>query len=554
MISAPEREDQGAGEKTQPAPAQATQVQYGAPPILHVLRLAIEAVTPLSPASGQADATHDNLVTRDANGLPQLYGPALAGVLSHVYADYFGLPERDALFGWQHPGSDEGRESRIEVSFGYVHDADDRAVEGIVNPAQIRDDPVLRFLAQDAPVVREHVQTDRYGVADDGAKFDRVSIPAGTRFSLELALEGEVDQQKEDKQLLLRLLSLVEVPYLRIGGKATTAGRIRLVRDKSGHPRAHYAAIDRASPKGCQQLQDLGSKEEPGGRRIVRPIDDRASNIGFEPVTFSECASLNHSNSRWRPVTGELRLKPSGYWRMGQTGEPLRRAVDSKNDPDMVPHHERVVHYDEAGRGSVRGLGEGGVLKAPFTASGLKGALAHRAEFHLNCLRGRWAPEDPAAAADNAKERGMDELLGSVKERDGKGRAGHLFIDDCFLTLETGALAGTMGLLTHNSLDRFTQGVRSQVLFSEQALYRGEVSVHMTVLTRVPDGNGKSKPIARDVWQAFKLALDDLCAGRLAIGAGDGEGHGRCQGKWSDGGAWLKDLEEEALPPKGVEK
>jgi CRISPR/Cas system CSM-associated protein Csm3 (group 7 of RAMP superfamily) len=552
MISAPEREDRRAGEEPQPAPAdpeQATQAHYGAPPILHVLRLAIEAVTPLSPASGQADPTHDNLVTRDANGLPQLYGPALAGVLSHVYADYFCPVTRDALFGWQRPGSDEGQESRIEVSFGYVHDAKDRAVEGIVDPADIRDDAVLRFLAQDAPVMREHVQIDRYGVADDGAKFDRVSIPAGTRFSLELALDGEADQQEEDKQLLLRLLSLIEVPYLRIGGKATTAGRIRLVKDQRGHPRAHYAAIDRACKEGYEQLKQLG----------VSRIDDRPKRIAFAQVSPLEARSNEGRwESRWRPVTGELTLRPSGYWRLGQTGAPLSRAADSRKDADMVPHHERVVHYDEAGSGSVRGLGEGDVLKAPFTASGLKGALAHRAEFHLNCLRGHWAPEDPAAA-DSATERGMDELLGSVKERGGKGRAGQLFIDDCFLTLETRekALAGKVGLLTHNSLDRFTQGVRSQVLFSEEALYKGEVSVRMTVLTTVPDGNGKTRPIARNVRQAFNRALADLREGRLAVGAGDGEGHGRCQGEkvqWSDGGAWLKDVEEEAQPPEEAGK
>jgi hypothetical protein len=68
----------------------------------------------------------------------------------------------------------------------------------------------------------------------------------------------------------------------------------------------------------------------------------------------------------------------------------------------------------------------------------------------------------------------------------------------------------------------------------------------------VPDSNGDSRPIARDVRRAFKLALDDLREGRLAVGAGDGEGHGRCQGnkvQWSDGGAWLKDVEE-AQPPK----
>ena len=344
-----DRDERRGSEEPQPAdPAEGAPTGGRAPPILHVLRLAIEAVTPLSPASGQADPSHDNLVTRDANGLPQLYGPALAGVLSHLYADYFLPDARDDLFGWQRPGTDEGRESRLEVSFGYVHNARDRAVEGIVDSANVRSDPVLRFLAQDAPVVRDHVQIDRRGVADDGAKFDRVSIPAGTRFSLELALEGEAGQQQEDKQLLLRLMSLFEAPYLRIGGKATTAGHVQLVKDEGGRPRAYYAAIDRASPAGYQRLKELGS----------RPIDDRAQDVGFEAVSPSECGPLAHNESRWHPVTGVLTLTPCGYWRMGQTGEPLRRAAGSKKDADMVPHHERVVLY-QGGAGSVRGLRRG---------------------------------------------------------------------------------------------------------------------------------------------------------------------------------------------------
>jgi hypothetical protein len=246
------------------------------------------------------------------------------------------------------------------------------------------------------------------------------------------------------------------------------------------------------------------------------------------------------------------------FWRIGQTGTPLRQPASAKElPPDMAPAHEQAVCY-AGNMGALHGLGEAGVFKAPFPASGLKGALAHRAEFHLNKLRMkktcRWAEDlSDGEFASLVDKRGMDELFGTLKDSDNKtGRAGAVLIDDCYLTFsaDNDKLKERLGRIAHNSLDRFTQGVRLGLLFSEQTLYgsgEGEIVIGLSVLTRIWDprkgDKGGWRLLDKDMREAFRLALKDLCAGRLAIGAGDGQGHGRCEGevKWEDGGAWLRE-------------
>ena len=78
--------------------------------------------------------------------------------------------------------------------------------------------------------------------------------------------------------------------------------------------------------------------------------------------------------------------------------------------------------------------------------------------------------------------------------------------------------------LLHNAIDRFTCGVRDGFLFSEQMLWRGRFEIHLTVTA------GKPNDAAARAETAFWMAVDDLCEGRLAIGAASGRGHGRIRG------------------------
>ena len=91
--------------------------------------------------------------------------------------------------------------------------------------------------------------------------------------------------------------------------------------------------------------------------------------------------------------------------------------------------------------------------------------------------------------------------------------------------------------MPHNSIDRFTGGVRDGFLFSEELAHRGQIELELLLLD--PARIARQCPLGRE---ALRLALADLIEGRLALGGGSGKGHGFCRGciDWSDDGAWIE--------------
>jgi hypothetical protein len=131
------------------------------------------------------------------------------------------------------------------------------------------------------------------------------------------------------------------------------------------------------------------------------------------------------------------------------------------------------------------------------------------------------------------------DLFGVVKDkrdRDGdpdresdadRGQAGCVILDDVWLDDQAG------WIMPHNSIDRFTGGVRQGFLFSEELAEGGQASLHLAIV--------RGPKLGKETVEALRLALSDLVEGRLAIGAGGGKGHGYCGGeiRWSDDGAWI---------------
>jgi CRISPR/Cas system CMR subunit Cmr4 (Cas7 group RAMP superfamily) len=524
--------------------------------VLHVLRLSIEAATALSSSSGDSLALQDNVLARDANGLPILMGTTLAGVLRHLHPDYFHASVQDLnhldhptnrLFGIELPRRQEGRASRIEVSFGFVHDKTDQPVGGRRARADIERDDVLEFLTRPAPVRRDNVAIDGRGVAAEHKKFERVSVPAGTRFSLDLSLEGSREAIEDDKKTLLEAASLFRCPYLRIGGATRRGlGRVRLLDD-----RVSYAQFDRSTSAGWRAYAGWRAREFRDSDPVFRSIAVPA--LAVESVR--------------RPVTGKLTLAFEGWWRFGQ-GERSIFPGGAK-EADQRPVTEASIVYDGNGRGRIEGI-EPDRLRILAAASGVKGALAHRAEFELNRMRQHWADEPlpnggsrplPKTEIDKLlSERGMDALLGSAKEKE-EGEAGALFIDDAATMLAAADTAAHPGSLTHNSLDRFSQGVRNQILFTEESLWQGAVSFELCLLTRRwTEQTGKTTgwvPYGLAERQALARALEALVKGRLAVGADSGDGHGYCDARasrmdWTDQGAWLNEPEENVSAASGA--
>lgn len=547
------------------------------PPVLHVLRITIEVVTPLSSSSGESVALHDNALARDANGLPILTGTTLAGVLRHLHADYFhagghdiGEPSHptNLLFGLEQSGQIDGRASRIEVSFGFVHDNADRPVARRLGRAEIQNDEVLELLSRSDPVRRDNVKIDGRGVAAEHQKFERVSVPAGTRFTFELAIESDLEGIDEAKGALLQVASLLQCPYLRIGGAARRGlGRVRIAEGS----RARYAMFDRSASAGWQTYARWRATQ-------FHELDSAFAEVEVPALTADNCVR--------KPVSGTIRLAFEGWWRFGQGDRSILAGLAARTrnrdaeakEPDQRPVTEPIIVYSE-GKGRVVGDGSDGSFRVLAVASGLKGALAHRAEYELNRLRCRWADEvsaDGSRRYRSAQElsgmldrRGMDGLLGSIKEQ-GAGGAGNILIDDAWLDeirIDPPSVADAkrrIGTLTHNSLDRFTQGVRNKILFTEESLWQGTLEFKICALTRCRRDPTNSTarpedwvPHRLELRTAFARALEALVQGRLAVGADSGDGHGYCRPEessvvWEDSGTWLH--EPDAEQPREVRR
>ena len=86
-----------------------------APQILHLVRITLEAISPLSLGSGEIELVDrrrmegreekpsrgtEMALVRDANGLPTIPGSALQGVLRHLHSTTYGEDLTKKLFGF----------------------------------------------------------------------------------------------------------------------------------------------------------------------------------------------------------------------------------------------------------------------------------------------------------------------------------------------------------------------------------------------------------------------------------------------------------------------
>lgn len=465
-------------------------------------RITIQMTSPFLVGTGKSDPLHDTQFASTADGLPVLPGTSLAGVLRHAYAgeECSKTQERvTSVFGYQ--DGDEGAASALEISFGLVHDMNDRPVRFIGQPG-IETDPVLRELK--AGVIRDHVRINGRGTVDERGKFHAWMVPAGARFTFEMVLH---DAGKGDtREILEELVDLLASNSLRLGGRTRRGlGEFDVV--KVDH--AHFDLSVPASFESFVRLPRDLSQEVPHG--ILHPL----------PFEKKEIPNL---------VTFKIEIEPESWWLFGG-GDPTR--PDHKRDSrdgahyvDRVNAHEVRIEWRN-GRGMVLG-GEKSQNIAPGT--GLKGALRHRVAFHSRRLNKNWATPEVDVNQGPETEEAVEELFGADSEH-GKGQTGRIWISD-------GTIEGDQhGFLDHVSLDRFTQGARSGLLFDEAPRYGGKLVFRGILDTRNSDF---IDPTCR---KALVAALDDLCMGRLAFGASSSRGFGVAERgtiEWSDGGKWLE--------------
>ncbi|WP_428481347.1 RAMP superfamily CRISPR-associated protein [Pyruvatibacter mobilis] len=468
---------------------------------IDIARIVVEAVTPLSISSGKADLRYDVLLLRDAHDLPAIAGSAMAGALRATYPDKEAVPR---LFGEARAKDPQGEpqtekcrsKSRICVSWAVALDCDGKPVDGPIDKTSSKrgEDEIVTLLRREQPVLRDHVKINERGVAEDALKFERGAVPAGARFALEISVERDEDAHAD---VLVNLLDILKAG-VEIGGASRRGyGLVRLIH--ADHSSLNLS--DLRHRKALRSLRGSLANALPNG-------------VNWQRVSTSDAPEKDSSQFR-------LQVTMDDYWRTGTGTEAIGSAETDARSGDRTS--KPAYTYQEQFIDWSTGKGQPG-WRVVMPASGIKGALRHRTLFHLRRL-------DMAAGRDMSGDVAMEPLFGSVKSGSGQqagGRAGRLFLQDAVID----ASSIRTQVLNHNSIDRFTGGVRNGILFSEEVLYQPVIVVEGRV-RGVAD-------IPGDVLKAFRMALNDLAQGRLALGAASAKGHGFGTGQFELEPDWLK--------------
>jgi CRISPR/Cas system CSM-associated protein Csm3 (group 7 of RAMP superfamily) len=472
-------------------------------PILDLWRLTLEAVSPLSIASGAADLIDDVVLARTPAGLPCLPGTALAGVLRHALVDSLLVEQGDltqaqseaaAVFGHaeQAGGISSGQASRFECSHGHIHDARGQLVSDLlaeVDPA----DSILGPLVHRLPVKRQRVRLTARGAAADGGHFDRTVMPAGHRFSVELRVWSA--SAEDAAKARRRLDALLVSPGLRVGGQT---------RSGLGQLKVLAGGLSRQRSFDLRVGTDLEAY-------LALPRHLQATE-GLEAWTPPELAASN-----W--ATLPMNLTAEDGLRVGMGDRALSARGQREKLADDLPYVENRVVWPKSGVAQLQAC-------VVIPASAIKGPVAHRLAFHDRRRRGLWADAETvrqACAEHPLKTPGQARWLGDIKRKGPAvqdSRAGLLLFEDIVLPLSD---AAGVGYRNHNSMDRFTGGVRDGILFSEEYLFRPQLRTQWHVNRR---GLGL---VDDEAWSALRATVDDLLHGRLAIGADSASGMGFLQ-------------------------
>lgn len=442
-------------------------------PYFYSALVTIECETPLSIKSDDLDMTIDTRLVRDVNDYPLIPGTSITGVLRHVAR--LCKADDNQLFG--HAKGQEQQPSQVQVSFGYVHNANNKPITGLDIAAIQADDAVSRCLKELMPIQRDQVALNEYGTAKHSAKMDRAAVPKGTRFSFEL---NWASHEKDDKKWA-EILSWLSHPEFRLGG---------LTHRGFGKVKTH---------KILTKFYDFTADG------IEKWLSDRKQSVFVAQSGHEQFQEMEHSEL----INFKLTLKAEDFWRVGQGSRALPGDYDK--EPDLKPYTEEVIDWSS----------QSAVLKKQqvvIPASGIKGALRHRTLFHFRRLLEDFS--DGISSKAHYSDLELTNLFGSV---DGdNAQKGSLILDDIYdiqgITNSNGEVVNKV--MMHNKIDRFTGGIIDGALFSEQLIYGGSFSI---------EGSIKQNNQSQELLNAFKLALLDIAEGRLALGGGSTKGHGYFQ-------------------------
>lgn len=449
----------------------------------HIVRIVIEANTPIAVGTGEKDFITDSLVIKDLNGMPYIPGTSIAGVMRHA----IGEERAKSFFGFndnKNPENSIG--SQIIFSNAIMLGENGEVLDGIKD-IDFTNDFYSRFKSMP---IRQHNRINHRGTVTDKGKFDEQIVYKGVRFCFEIE-KSAIDADDMDLEDLVNALFTTN---FRIGsGTRSGFGELGVVSCKiaslnlkdGNHLRAY---LDKSSSLEFQLFWD---------QEFVRD--------------FVSTNKINHSLKEY-----ELKLKANDFFLFG--------AGFGNDDADMISVRESMVVWNQKNEASFK---DDYVL---FPASSVKGALSHRVAYHYNKIKGVFAdsmpPEDYSKylGGNNKAVKllfGFEGLNSGNKIIDNSKKRGNVFFSDVFIDGEL----FKEKVFNHVAIDQFTGGGIDGVLFQELVLFGGDALITIKVVL------DKSEIYDNEIETALELALKDIASGMLSLGGGVNRGHGSFEGE-----------------------
>lgn len=462
--------------------------------VRYLARVTIELQSAMHNGSGNGSEDQDTSADfqRDANGVPTILGTSITGVIRHSLG--YDTDDVNSIFGYMGAADSSQQGSRLDVSFGYIHDSKNQAVYGI---GDTLDDPVL--IAASQGEYRDRVALNEFGTTDlhdsgyeqlVGNKFDKRVVQAGHRFTFEL----EFSAQDNDKDLGFwqNILNALNLPLTRFGADG---------RNGLGMFKVTKLINKRFNLNECKGFDEYCEYD---------------NNLRTPPTAWQEFEFASDDSTSIE--VSEVALTMSDFWM-------IAGGVD--DDADMAPVSERRIQWSDKDHGSV---------SEPcffLPGSSIKGVLRHRALFHACKVKGTFLDDHSQnAQADFSQAKDLVcQLFGSessTEEASTSGSAanseepaelvaGNVWVNEIYFGPE---ISNTNNMLQHVAIDKFTQGALDGALFNEKPLFQTDLK--LTFFYQA-DSADKQSNQAQEVLQR---TIDDLLQGRLGLGGGFGRGHG----------------------------
>lgn len=487
----------------------------------HIARFTIEATTPLAIGSGVENAITDQLVMRDANGMPYIPGTSLAGALRSALQGYhFDGADSNTLFGDE--ACQQG--SLLIISNACLRGTNGHVVEGINQT----DDEFLNHYK--VLPIRQHVRITHKGVGANQAKFDQEVVYKGTRFVFELTMHGG------QPSVWMRLVESIVSQFPIIGGGS-----------RNGF--GHFEVV-------AYSTRSFDMKN-PGDRN-----DYLAHSASLNSPLKEEAVLREANEGKSSYIKYNLSLKAENFFLFGVGG--------GDETADMIPVKEEVVEWSDPNHPK---FSEQYTL---IPGTSVKGAIAHRVAYHYNVLKNMTTARikelaiEPDKAWIDSYTQGVYEvimngdgftkemitdlatlynpavlnLFGYVAEDKSKlieetikwpevnpkresdslsSKRGRVVIKDIFQKVKTEKY------LNHVAIDRFTGGALDGALFTERvSFFQEPFSLEIWV-------DRKDDNLLPDALEALELTIDDLCNAKLPLGGGVMRGNGCFNGEFKKG-------------------